>query len=95
MYSHGPIVPKLSLPVHSKSQYEKRLKAWNFRKHVKAGNGEWNYILRETYRRKQLGKKSIVSLRGVVVSEEKIKRRMYQYSDRQLQAIRNPVNGRD
>jgi hypothetical protein len=74
MYSHGPIVPKLSLPVHSKSQYEKKTALWNMRK--KITDREWNAILPRVQQRADRGRQTHLVFNGVRVDEKRIGREL-------------------
>jgi hypothetical protein len=71
-----------------KNQYERKLRDdWGFRKNLTSK--EWEYVLRETYKRENKRKDSQVKLNGVTIRKEKIKKQKGRYSLSGLNRIYN------
>jgi hypothetical protein len=68
-----------SLTLVSKAQYERMFKKWGVSKNVTAT--EWKYIIQQLQQREAQHKKSIVSIRGVRMPENRIhkQRRVHEY----------------
>ncbi|KAL2814098.1 ankyrin repeat-containing domain protein [Aspergillus cavernicola] len=57
----------------TRSQYERRLKRWNFRKY-RMGEANWKFVARRMDKRRRVGKNSEVAIDGVLRSEEYIRK---------------------